>query len=115
MVPVAFDVFKTRMHDRDVMYFIDNSVSLFSMVKGTSNQPVVARCTHLVGLQCLARNTRVWYEFVDSGSNWADSLSRKLDGCPFCMRHRIEVSRIQIPQRWWSLDLNDLRSLVQAA
>ena len=110
MVPAGFSAFQTRMQDRDVVYFIDNSVSLFAMVKGTSNQPDVARCTHLVGLQCLAYDTRVWLEFVDSESNWADGLSRDLGMCSFCMNHRIKVNRIQLPQIWWTLDLKDLKS-----
>ena len=109
MVPLVLFLCKDRIQNRQVLFFLDNSVALFSMVKGTSNQPWVARCTHVMGFVCLQVNSNTWFEFVDSKSNWSDSVSRKLADCPFCKKHGIPVEKVEIPEYWWTMSLSEMK------
>ena len=112
MIPLALSACKGKLWDREVLFFVDNSVALHSMVKGGSNQESVARCAHLVGFYCLKKGCRVWFDFVDSKSNWADSISRRLDKCEFCKRRGISTYEVRAPLDWWVKDLREARKMV---
>ena len=108
MIPLALSLCCERIREREVLFFIDNSVALYSMVRGGSNQRAVARCTHLMGITCLNHTCKVWFEFVDSKSNWADSISRTLAECRFCREKGIPVAEVTLPIGWWNESLEDL-------
>ena len=102
MIPLALYHNRHIIRDRDVIMFIDNSVALFTMVKGVSNQPHICRSSQLAAFLCFRKNVRVWYEFVPSKANWSDSVSRELLDCPFCAKHGIPISVLQIPKDWYA-------------
>ena len=56
----------------------DNANVLSAMVKGSSGNPVVDRMSIIVSLASAYLRTRVWFEYIESDSNWADGASRKL-------------------------------------
>jgi hypothetical protein len=112
MVAVAAEVTATRGENREVIYFIDNSASLFSMVKGSSGQPQVARCSHIVGFHCLKYNVRPWFEFVGSASNWSDGISRELAADPFCAKHGIPTQELVLKLEWWRETLDVVKNRI---
>ena len=98
---------------RDVLFFVDNSVSLFSCVKGTSNEAHVARSAQLAALVNFTTASRTWFEFVDSKSNWADGISRLLAHDKFCLKHQIPVSQVYIEPYWWQAPVHDVYEVIQ--
>ena len=109
MIPIVLHEFAATLQDREVIIFIDNTAALFALVKGTSSQSAIARSAHLSGFCCVRNSIRPWFEFVESASNWADSVSRKLADCPFCRRLGIPVKQVQVEGEWWSQPLVTLQ------
>ena len=108
MVPLVLHEERSRFTDRQAVFFIDNTVALFSSVKGDSNQKAVSRCAHLSGFLSLKGNIKPWFEFVDSASNWADSISRFGLKCKFCAQHSIPVRQVAVPDWWFTEELPSL-------
>jgi hypothetical protein len=90
------------LRGRDAFWFIDNSVVLSAMVKGTSSEPDLARATAALHLALAARSCRMWFEYVESDSNWADEPSRKLWESEFLHRHGFEAKPGYVPAWPWS-------------
>eukprot|EP00971_Amphidinium_carterae_P135771 2689995-Amphidinium_carterae.1 len=44
-------------------------------LKGCAREPVLDRCVSLTHLFCAKCDIHIWFEFVDSGSNWRDGRS----------------------------------------
>ena len=57
------------LQGRDAFWFIDNSVTLSAMIKGTSSEPDLARAAAALHLALAARACRMWFEYVESDSN----------------------------------------------
>ena len=113
MIPVALHTFFETIMDRDVLFFIDNTTALYGAVKGVSNEESVARAVHVAHIIAYKAKALVWYEFVESKSNFADGISRKLQECEFCKRHSIPTDPIAVPQEWWSKPLKEVYTLWQ--
>ena len=45
----------------------------------------------------------VWFEWVDSGSNWADGISRLFEKDPFASAHGFYTSEMSFEQALWSV------------
>jgi hypothetical protein len=90
------------LQGRDAFWFIGNSVVLSAMVKGTSSEPDLARATAALHLALAARSCRMWFEYVESDSNWADEPSRKLWESTFLHRHGFEARSGYVPAWPWS-------------
>jgi len=108
MVPIALKECEDLAQGREVIFFIDNSVALYGMVRGCSNEKSVARCSAVVGFMSHAWKVHPWFEFVDSKSNWSDSISRNLDECAFCAKHSIPIREVHVGVGWWTTPINDV-------
>ena len=64
---------------RDVIWFVDNSVALSAMTKGSSNSVAIDEAAVSLQLLCARLRLRIWWEYIESKSNWADKLSRERD------------------------------------
>ena len=51
---------------------------------------------------------RIWFEFIDSGANWSDGISRELHDDQFAKDHGFRVSTLAVPLQLWSCDLVSL-------
>ena len=60
----------------DVICFIDNEAASTALIKGTSTSQDVDHLAAVAHIITCRANTRMWYEWVDSGSNISDGLSR---------------------------------------
>ena len=70
------------LRGRDIVWFIDNLASCSSLIRGGSAQEDVEQIALASHLLLMVLGCRVWFEWVDSGSNPADGLSRDgLDDC----------------------------------
>ena len=108
MVPIALYELRHQLKNRDIIFFIDNSTTLYAMLQGRCGQPVCARAAFIVCMLAKAYCMRIFWEFVPSAANWSDSISRKLEACPFCRRHAIPIHRCLVKDEWYSMSLDSL-------
>ena len=98
--------------NRDVIAFIDKSVALHCMVKGTSTNAAIDRTVHLVHLLAFVRGIRIWFEFVPSEQNWADGVSRNGLNDQFVRNHDFEPIEPFVEPKLWSHTLIDAWDLL---
>jgi hypothetical protein len=89
------------LQGRDAFWFIDNTVTLSAMIKGTSSEPDIARAAAALHLALAARSCRMWFEYVESDSNWADEPSRELWRSKFLGQHGFEARPGDVPAWPW--------------
>ena len=71
----------------------DNSNTLGAMIKGYSGSELADRSAMVVALSCAILRCRIWFEYVQSKSNWADEPSRILEISPWCTKHGFSLGR----------------------
>ena len=67
-----------RWQDRDVVWFVDNTVVVAAMCKGSSQSLAIDEGATMLHLVVAKYRWRIWWEYIESKSNWADRLSRDL-------------------------------------
>ena len=97
-----------RLRGRQILWYVDNTVALHSLVKGTSNDPAVARTVHAVHMCAFRYGSRVWWEYVESNSNWSDGISRYGPKDVFAKRHNFVIVEMSIPEWPHVLSLEEL-------
>ncbi len=106
------------LFERDVIVFVDNTVSLHSMVKGSSTNAAIDRTAHMAHILGLEQSCRLWFEFVPSEQNWADGVSRNGLQDKFVVDHYFKPVDVIVNPLLWTLPLLDawqvLRHLLQA-
>ena len=86
---------------------LDNAVALGALIKGSSGAPLVDRAAMIAAVASASLRTRVWYEYIESESNWSDSASRVLGLCPFCRKHGFELVEFPRFPTWPWLSTGD--------
>ena len=69
---------------RDAFWYIDNTVALSAVVKRSSSDPDLARAAAAIHLSMALSGTRVWFEYIESESNWADDPLGLYGAGPSC-------------------------------
>ena len=95
MVPLALMHVAPQIQGSEVIFFIDNTSALHSLVKGSSRDWWVDRAVALVHLVAAMHDLYVHVEYVESEANWADSTSRLLDLDPFAMKHGFPLEEVR--------------------
>ena len=65
-------------HGRDVVWYEDNSVVLAALIKGSSGNAQLDAAVMIVHTAISCLGCRIWFEYSESESNWADEPSRLL-------------------------------------
>ena len=86
IVVVALLAMRSRLQGRRVLQFVDNTSALYSMVRGNGSHMAVARSVAIAKMVIGVFGCHWRLEFVDSGANWSDGISRELSGDELC-RH----------------------------
>ena len=58
------------------IWYIDNVAALMCLIRGRSDSPDLERMAHLIHVALFALQTWIYWEWIPSKSNWADSISR---------------------------------------
>ena len=103
---------KDRLKGRNVVWFVDNASALYSAVKGSSRNGVVRRAIFYTNMLAYAWDISIWWEFVDSESNWADGISRVGAEDEFVRRHGFSPVRMQATAEPWKGSVSDAWSAV---
>ena len=104
-----------------MIWFVDNTVSLHSFIKGRASHAALDRAISMAKfLQARTRlgtvwgrggararagsaqghaRVSIWMEFVDSGGNWADGISRDLGEDAFARAHGFHTANMQARAR----------------
>ncbi len=108
MFPFCLIIEHSLFANREVLWFVDNTSALGSMIKGASKQPILERIVALFwSLSCRLR-TKIWIEFVDSESNWADGISCDCALDSFALKHGFSTRRVHMDFSVLGLDYVDL-------
>ena len=90
------------------MGYVDNTSAMASFIKGASNNERLERIVVLFGLCVFHLEAQVWLEWIDSGANWSDGLSREFERDPFIAMHQFLVDAIAPDASWWAGPLEDV-------
>ena len=82
-------------------------MALGALVKGSSGNPLVDRAAMIAAVASTTLRSRVWYEYIQSESNWSDSASRLLGLCPFCKKYGFTLVEFPIFPTWPWLSTGD--------
>ena len=102
MPPIIYQRHAKRLANRRVLYFIDNTSSLHSYVKGCAVPAALDRSIAFTNFLASRRSITTWWEFTPSGTNWSDGISRQLGSDAFVRRHRFPAKRIGVDSRIWT-------------
>ena len=99
---------------RDAIWFVDNAAVLSAMIKGGSRCEDVDRAAGVVALICAQIQARVWFEYVESKSNWADGVSRLLHADQWSRQNGFELSQCCVPTWPWLVSVNELAKRLES-
>ena len=68
---------RALLHHCDVVWLVDNSAALASVVRGKSNCESMYFAAVNTQLTPMRDEVRVWFEHVESKANWTDGTSRE--------------------------------------
>ena len=105
MLPFAMWHLKDDIRGRDVLWFVDNTPSRFSVIKDRSGSEVMDGSVAIFHIMCVFLQCRVWLEYVDSDSNWADGISRDLGKCKRAAQHSFTTTCRLLPIEIWEVPL----------
>ena len=59
------------------IWFIDNVAALMALVKGSSGSHSLDQMAKIIHLACFATRSVPYFEYIESGANWSDEISRE--------------------------------------
>ena len=112
--PVSFVFHNPRiLEGRDVVWFIDNSAALATLVKGGSSSADMDRGSAALHLALAQLQTRIWFEYVESKANWSDSASRVMYDDTWCAQNGFHLQHLGVPEWVWTIEHDALLQTVQ--
>jgi hypothetical protein len=99
--------------DASGVWFIDNLAALYSLVKGRSDSPELDHMASIAHSLLFGLNCCMFFEWIESKSNWADSLSRCGHSDPWHRAHGFRVHDASVPLFMWSMPWKALMTMSQ--
>ena len=87
---------------RRVIWYVDNTSAMHSFVKGASADLHLEKIVGLTWILAFHLDCQIWFEWVDSGSNWSDDLSRDLERDQLSRELGYDPRPITQESAWWS-------------
>ena len=88
-----------------VLWYIDNAVSLHSIVKGMSKEVSISRVAEAICIISYRLDIHVWYEFVASKDNWSDGVSRVGFQDELIQNIAAICTPLECSSQWWTMPL----------
>ena len=85
------------------VWWIDNTAALMALLKGTSNNPDLARMSQVIHLTLFAYRSWFYWEWIPSKSNWADAISRDGASDTWFRRRGFQLDVAFCPTPVWTL------------
>ena len=93
---------------RDLICFVDNTPSLAAAMKGSSKVWDMDKAAQVMQVLLAKVGARLWMEYVESASNWADGISRKLGEDPWAAAHKFTTREEKIPVWPWTTPMDEI-------
>ena len=94
--------------NRRGLWFIDNTAALMSLIRGRSDSPDLEHMSRMIHVALYALNCWIFWEWIPSKSNWADSISRLGFKDPWLHSNDFQVFPAFFPAILWSLPFRAL-------
>ena len=99
----------------EAIWFMNNSVALSGLVKGANQGADMDRGCAVVHLALAMLKASVWFEYIESNSNWSDGASRVGLSDKWLRENRFTPSVCEVPVWPWTAGADQRRSLVEEA
>ena len=103
MVPLSLMEWPELYRGRHVVWYVDNTSAMHSFVKGAAKDAALERLVNITWMLAFHLRCSIWFEWVDTDSNWADNLSRDLKDCRFTRELGYEPTQMQSGLQFWEL------------
>ena len=98
---------RREVQGREVLWHVDNTVALSSLVKGMPKETHISRIVEAVHILMCRLDCRIWFEFVKSDDNWADGISRVGFRDELVVETRARLHPLQMSANWWSAAITE--------
>ena len=115
MVPLALVQWPESFRGRSMVWYVDNASAMASFVKGASANEDLERIVGLFWMLAWHLQVRVWFEWVDSDSNWSDGVSRLLEKDEFSAEHGFPLEAMAGPTDQWRQSWPELWAFAERA
>ena len=95
------------------VWFIDNVAALMAGVRGHSDNPELDHMASMIQAVLFFLQTWMYFEWIQSKSNWADGISRYGEQDPWHKRHGFSCRRVAVPLEMWHLPLRGVMRLAE--
>ena len=102
-----------RFRNRRGFWFLENLASLMALVKGRSASKNLEQFARMVHILLLGLNAQLWFEYIPSKSNWADSISRLGWEDPWHVGQSFSTFSVSFPRVVWGLPPSALLTLAR--
>ena len=104
MVPLALLQWPEKVRNRKLVWYVDNTSAMASMVKGASANQHLERIVGLTWMIAYHLQADIWFEWVDSESNWSDSISRHFEKDEVSKKLGFSTHPMTKDTSWWGKD-----------
>ena len=87
------------------IWWVDNVAALMALVKGTGRNSSLDAMAQIIHLLLFHLQAQLWFEWIESKSNWTDSISRLGMADPFWRSQAFTVTYSSIFTELWRLPL----------
>ena len=94
-----------RFRRRRGIWFIDNTAALMSLIRGRSDSPDLDRLAELIHATLFALQCWIYFEWVESESNWSDGISRYGFDDVWIRGRNFNLRRGTVPLELWQLPI----------
>ena len=105
MVLQALLTFPDEFRHVQAFKYIDNIASLMSLLKGRSDNEDLDHMAQMIHLLLFHLRCSLWFEWIQSKSNWSDGISRSGFRDPFIHRFKFRCHLTTIVEPLWLLPL----------
>ncbi len=113
MVPLSLLQWPEKFRGRRMVWYVDSTAAMPSFVRGVSANPDLERIVGLFRMLAYHLDVQVWFEWVDSDSNWSDGVSRDLASDPFAAELGFRLQQMREPEAAWQQDWLPLRQYAE--
>jgi hypothetical protein len=113
MLPLTLLALPELFRGRTIVWYVDNASAMASFIKGASKNEHLERIVVVFWFCVFHLKAQVWLEWIDSGANWSDGLSREFERDPIIARHQFLVEAIAPDASWWAGPLKDVWARVR--
>ena len=112
MVLQALLAFPDQFAETTGAWHIDNIAALMALIRGRSDNEDLDKMAQMIHLCLFQLRATIWWEWVQSNSNWTDSISGRGFQDPFALKRQFRVHSAAVCPILWILPLSRLLQVI---